>query len=283
MVSGKTSKAVRKSRPTVVVQRSTPWGLIAAVVVVALFAGVVFGYAFMRSQENQAQADAMAPFTPTAENQDPSTTIAGVQVQPYEGGLHVDRATHVAYTHGPPMGGAHDYSWATCNGVVYPEAIRSENAVHSMEHGAVWIAYNPDQVTGDALETLRGKVDGQPYTLMSPFPGLDQPISLQSWGHQLKLSDADDPRIDQFIAALRLNRYQYPEPGASCNEVGPSDGGFQQDNPPPFEPAPAPGTPGAYPETTAGAPAGVTPDGAPPVGSAPVAPAPGGAAPAPGS
>jgi Protein of unknown function (DUF3105) len=283
MVSGKTSKAVRKSRPTVVVQKSTPWGLIAAVVVVALFAGVVFGYAFMRNEENKAQADAMAPFTPTAENQDPSTKIAGVQVQPYEGGLHVDRATHVAYTHSPPMGGAHDYVWATCNGVVYPTAIRSETAVHSMEHGAVWIAYNPDQVTGDALETLRSKVASQPYTLMSPYPGLDQPISLQSWGHQLKLSDANDPRIDQFIAALRLNQYQYPEPGASCNEVGAQEGGFQQDNPPPFEPAPAPGTPGAYPETTPGA-AGVTPDGAAPGGAAPAgaAPAPGGAAPAPG-
>ena len=251
MVSGKTSKAVRKSRPTVVVQRSTPWGLIAAVVVVALFAGVVFGYAFMRNQENQAQAEAMAPFTPTAERQDPSTQIPGVQVQPYEGSQHVDRATQVAYTHQPPMGGAHDFSWAACNGVVYPEAIRSENAVHSMEHGAVWIAYNPDQVTGAALDTLRSKVDGQPYTLMSPYPGLDQPISLQSWGHQLKLSDANDPRIDQFITALRLNQYQYPEPGASCNEIGPQEGGFSQDNPPPFAAPPAPGTPGAYPEVAA--------------------------------
>ena len=119
------------------------------------------------------------------------------------------------------MGGTHDYSWAACNGVVYPNPVRSENIVHSMEHGAVWIAYNPDQVTGDALDTLRQKVENQPYTLMSPYPGLDQPISLQSWGHQLKLTDANDPRIDQFIAALRLNQYTYPEPGASCNELGP--------------------------------------------------------------
>lgn len=255
MVSGKTSKAARSSRPKVVVQKSTPWGLIAAVVVVALFAGVVFGYAFLRNQENQARADAMAPFTPSAQNQDPSTQIAGVQVLPFEGGLHVDRGTQVAYTHQPPMGGAHDYSWAACNGVVYPEAIRSETIVHSLEHGAVWIAYNPDQVTGAALETLRSKADGQPYMVMSPYPGLDQPISLQSWGHQLKLSDANDPRIDQFITALRLNQYQHPEPGASCNEIGATEGGFSQDDPPPFAAPPAPGTPGAYPETADAAPA----------------------------
>jgi hypothetical protein len=254
MVSGKTSKTVRKSRPTVVVQRSTPWGLIAAIVVVTLFAGIVFGYAFMRNEENKAQADAMAPFTPTAENQDPSTKIAGVQVQPYEGGLHVDRATRVAYTHNPPMGGAHDYSWAACNGVVYPEAVRSENLVHSLEHGAVWIAYNPAQVSGAALDTLKAKV-GVPYTVMSPYPDLDQPISLQSWGHQLKLSDANDPRIDQFITALRLNSNVFPEPNASCQEQ-PSL--FNQDSPPPYAPAPAPGTPGSQPEESAGA--GVAPD-----------------------
>ena len=91
----------------------------------------------------------------------------------------------------------------------------------------------------------------------SAGPGLDQPISLQSWSHQLKLGDAGDPRIDQFIAALRLNQYTYPEPGASCNELGAPN--FSQANPPPFAPAPAPGTPGSAPETTPDA--GVTPDG----------------------
>ena len=39
--------------------------------------------------------------------------------------------------------------------MVYPAAVRTENLVHSLEHGAVWIAYNPDQVVGDALATLQ--------------------------------------------------------------------------------------------------------------------------------
>ncbi|WP_433275542.1 DUF3105 domain-containing protein [Pseudonocardia xinjiangensis] len=257
MVSGNKSKAARSgSRKAVVSQKSTPWGLIAAVMAVVLFAGAVFGYAFLRNQENSAKAEALAPFTPTAQNQDPSTQIQGVVRQGYAGGQHVAPDVRIAYTHSPPFGGAHDGSWAACNGVVYPQAVRSENLVHSLEHGAVWIAYNPDQVTGDALETLKSKVENQPYTVMSPYPGLDQPIALQSWGHQLKLADAADPRVDQFIAALRLNQYTYPEPGASCNEIGP--GGFSQDNPPPFVPAPAPGSPGSQPETTPGS--AVTPD-----------------------
>ena len=191
MVSGKNSKAVRNARAAVVTRRSVPWGLIAAIMAVVLFAGFIFGYAYLRNQENVDKAAALAPFTPTAQKQDPSTDIPGVQVVPYEGGQHIDAPTQVAYTHSPPMGGTHDSVWAACNGVVYPNPVRTENMVHSMEHGAVWIAYNPDQVSGDALGVLRQKVESQPYTLMSPYPGLDQPISLQSWGHQLKLTDAE--------------------------------------------------------------------------------------------
>ncbi|WP_214371095.1 DUF3105 domain-containing protein [Pseudonocardia sp. H11422] len=246
MVSGKNSKAVRNARAAVVNERSTPWGLIAAVLVIVVFAGAVFGFAFFQNQENSARAEALAPFTPTADNRDPSTQIEGVQTVDFVGGQHVTAEQQVAYTHNPPMGGAHDYAWAACNGVVYPQAVRSENLVHSLEHGAVWITYNPDQVTGEALATLRAKVDGQPYMVMSPYPGLDQPISLQSWGHQLKLGDANDVRIDQFVQALRRNQYTHPEPGASCNEIGP--GNFVQDDPPAFVPPPAPGTPGAYAE-----------------------------------
>lgn len=256
MVSGNKSKAVRNARAAVVTQKSTPWGTIAAVLVVVLFAGSIVGYYLVESGARQERIAALAPFTPTAENPDPSTQIPGVEIVNYQGGQHVGPDQAVAYTHSPPFGGAHDASWAACNGVVYPEPVRSENLVHSLEHGAVWVTYDPEQVTGAALETLKSKVDGQPYTVMSPYPGLDTPISLQSWGHQLKLSEADDVRIDQFISALRVNRNTHPEAGASCNEIGP--GNFSQDSPPPFAPAPAPGTPGAAPETGQ-PPAGVAP------------------------
>ncbi|MHA6785003.1 DUF3105 domain-containing protein [Pseudonocardia saturnea] len=251
MVSGKNSKSVRNARAAVVTQRSTPWGLISAVVVVVLFAGAVFGYAFVQSQANADRLSALAPFTPTAENPDPSAQIEGVQVVEYTGGQHVAPTTQVAYTNSPPFGGAHDAVWAACNGVVYDQPVRSENIVHSLEHGAVWIAYDPEQVTGAALDTLRAKADGQSYMVMSPYPDMDTPFSLQSWGHQLKLTDVNDPRIDQFVTALRVNRNTHPEPGASCDEVGVT-GGFVRADPPPFAPAPAPGTPGAQAETGAG-------------------------------
>jgi hypothetical protein len=257
MVSGKSSKAARNARASVVTKRSTPWGTIVAVAVVVLFAVGIFGYAYVQNRANSDQDAALAAFTPSAQNQDPSAQIPGVVSQPYTGGQHVTSDRQVAYTQSPPFGGAHDGFWAACNGVVFNTPVRNENLVHSLEHGAVWIAYNPDQVTGDAVAVLRDKVEGESYTVMSPYPNLDSPVSLQSWGHQLKVGDVNDPRIDQFIQALRLNQYQYPEVGATC-DVG-SGGGFDVDNPPPFVAAPAPGTPGAEPEAGA-APAPVAPD-----------------------
>ena len=65
------------------------------------------------------------------------------------------------------------------------------------------------------METLKGKVEGQDYTLMSPIANLDRNVSLQAWGYQLKLDTVDDARIDDFIRALRLNASV--EPGAACS------------------------------------------------------------------
>ncbi|ATE57055.1 MULTISPECIES: DUF3105 domain-containing protein [Actinosynnema] len=239
MTSGKKTKAARSSvqaaRSSVVASKPKPWGTIIAVIAVLGLAGGVFGYAYTRIDEKNQRDAALAKWNPTEENKDPSDQIEGVVKQEYAAGKHVDATQRVAYNFSPPFGGPHDSVWANCTGVVYSSAVRTENMVHGLEHGAVWIAYNPDQVSGPALDTLKAKVDNQPFTMMSPYPGLDKPISLQSWGHQLKLESADDERIDQFIQSLRRNQYTYPEIGATCDSAT-----FNVDSPPPFV-AEAPG------------------------------------------
>jgi hypothetical protein len=120
----------------------------------------------------------------------------------------------LTYPIDPPAGGIHNPAWQNCMGDVYPAQIPKEQATHSLEHGAVWVTYRPDLSAGDVAK-LADKVRGRAYLLMSPYPGQDQPISLQAWGYQLKLSKADDPRIDQFIAALRQNAAR--EPQAACS------------------------------------------------------------------
>lgn len=244
--------------------RQIPWLTVAAVAAVAVLVAVLAINLFPKYQAKEEAAK----YAPSAETPDPSDNIEGVTKVEYPAGIHVQPTQRVAYDQSPPFGGPHDGIWATCTGTVYDQAIRTENAVHSLEHGAVWIAYNPDSVSGDDLSTLSDKVDGEAYTLMSPYPGLDTPVALQSWGHQLKVDSADDERIDQFITALRLNQNTYPEIGASCSSI--PDSGFDPDNPPPFDPS-APG-PDAVPmdgggiapdqsETAGGGAAGGLPDG----------------------
>lgn len=231
--------SVKAARGSVVTKKSTPWVTIIAVVAILALAGGVFAYYWVESSDERAQqarAEQAQKFAPSPDNQDPSKKISGVVVKQYRGGAHVLPNERVAYKKFPPFGGPHDGFWAACNGVVYDEPVRNENMVHSLEHGAVWIAYNPEQIKGQALELLKNRVKGQPYMMLSPYPGLDSPISLQAWGHQLKLKSAKDPRIDQFIAALKRNRFTYPEVGASCGALGP--GRFDPDNPPPFNPTP---------------------------------------------
>lgn len=247
MASGKSTKKSRTPAPVVSSRQGLPWLTIGAVLVVVALAAGIFFVVFSKTQEKNAAADAMAPWTPTAENPDPSVNIPGIYVGAntpataedpasyvdYKAAIHINADQRVAYNRYPPVGGPHDGTWANCNGIVYSTAVRNENMVHTLEHGAVWIAYNPDTIAPGDLDILKSLVDGQPYTSLTPYPGLDKPISLQAWAHQLKVDSASDERVKQFIAALRQNRWVYPETGATCQQPS-----FDVVNPPAFDPTP---------------------------------------------
>jgi hypothetical protein len=120
----------------------------------------------------------------------------------------------LTYPVSPPVGGDHNPVWENCMGDIYDAPVANENAVHSLEHGAVWVTYKPG-LDQSQIDILKKDVQGQEYMLMSPYTGLDSNISVQVWGYQLKLSDASDSRIEQFIKAGRLNATR--EPGAACS------------------------------------------------------------------
>jgi peptidyl-prolyl cis-trans isomerase B (cyclophilin B) len=129
----------------------------------------------------------------------------------------------VAYEVLPPVGGPHFQAWQNCNGVVYAAPVVNEHAVHSLEHGAVWVTYRPD-LPEEQVAALAGRVTGTEKLFLSPFPGLDAPISLQAWGYQLKVDDAADGRIDEFIQALRVNA-SLEGPTAPCDRGVDTTGG----------------------------------------------------------
>lgn len=139
---------------------------------------------------------------------DAAGEMPGVKTSTPDAG-HV--STEVEYDTTPPMGGPHDEAWANCK--VYDAPIRNENAVHALEHGAVWITYRPDLPKSDVdkLKDLTPKS----YGLMSPYPDLPAPVVLSAWGRQLAMTGADDPRIPDFIKTYRLGK-QSPETGAAC-------------------------------------------------------------------
>jgi hypothetical protein len=110
----------------------------------------------------------------------------------------------------PPAGGPHDPVWLACG--VYDEPVRDENAVHDLEHGAVWIAYDPDLPDGD-VATLRRHLPQN--GIMAPYPGLSAPVVVTVWGRQLRLAGAGDPRLARFVAELGHGETA-PEPTASC-------------------------------------------------------------------
>ena len=201
---GKAGTGKGRTRPPAnVVTPQRPWGLIAAALAIVVFAAAVIVYAV--TQVNEANADKV-----TSADQ-----IADLQTFDYASGQqHV--TTPVTYTESPPVGGPHDPEWADCTGTVYDVDIRHENAVHSMEHGATWITYDPDTISDGDLSTLQDLVDGRSGLMLSPYAGLGSTISLQSWNHQLSVDSVTDERIQQYADFMTFNDDFYPEVGASC-------------------------------------------------------------------
>jgi hypothetical protein len=137
--------------------------------------------------------------------------IEGVQEYPDVTFDHVD--TPVEYEQSPPVGGNHSPIWTNCG--VYTEALPNENSVHSMEHGAVWITYNPD-IGQEEIDKLTELVGTRDYVLLSPYPDLDSPVAASAWGLQLKVDSADDARLATFLDKY-IQGEQTREPGAACS------------------------------------------------------------------
>ncbi len=112
----------------------------------------------------------------------------------------------------PPVGGVHNSLLQNCG--IYDSPIEPERAVHSMEHGAIWITYYPE-LAGEEIVVLQELVRDQEYFLLSPFPGQRSPVVLTAWGVQLELGSVYDKRVKDFITRYLLGPTT-PELGASC-------------------------------------------------------------------
>ena len=64
---------------------------------------------------------------------------------------------------------------------------------------------------------VRSRYRGQDrYVILSPVPGLPATVVASAWGAQLRMDNASDKRLAQFLAYY-VQGPQAPEPGAACS------------------------------------------------------------------
>lgn len=162
----------------------------------------------------------------------PSAPIPGLRTFAEEP-AHRHTTSRVTYDHTPPAGGRHWPSesggvrgWLRC--AVYDVPVPNEFAVHSEEHGAVWLTYQPGADPADLVRLARGN----PYVLVSPYPGQAGRFMASTWGAQLAVERASDPRLRAFVTTF-AGGDQGREQGADCahgTEPGPARAALDRAN-----------------------------------------------------
>lgn len=138
--------------------------------------------------------------------------VEGVVVVPITSNEHV--RYDVDYPTAPPAGGPHLGIWLNCG--FYTVPVLDELAVHSLEHGAVWVTYRSD-VGAATLGELQVLAVQSSHILVSPYEGQASPLVLSAWARQLHLDSIEDPRFDQFLDVYLFDGPTAPEPGAACS------------------------------------------------------------------
>jgi hypothetical protein len=140
--------------------------------------------------------------------------IEGVKTYPDRKEYH-DHITVVPAPSGnlPPVFGAHYAAWQNCG--VYDQPVELGSALHSMEHGAVWLTYRSD-LPKDQITGLQNLARGHGYVLLTPYAPQKNDVVLTAWGVQLVIDSLPDERVAKFIAYYEEGP-QNPEPGAPCD------------------------------------------------------------------
>jgi hypothetical protein len=131
---------------------------------------------------------------------------------------HLSTAIDYSLYSNPPTYGPHHPPISDASGSitprptgVYTTAQPDEDLVHNLEHGHVWISYNPSLISATDLAALTAMVnDGgtNAGVIVTPRPQDTTAIAVASWAHLLTLSSFDAAQIRAFI---ETNRGHAPE------------------------------------------------------------------------
>jgi len=124
---------------------------------------------------------------------------------------HTDE--NVDYPTIPPAGGNHLGIWHTCG--IYKVELLDEAAVHSLEHGAVWVTYKPE-IAKEEIIKLTTMLSSRSKILLSPHPEQISPIVATAWGRQLEIESSNDLRLEKFVDFF-VDGEAAPEAGITCD------------------------------------------------------------------
>lgn len=177
--------------------RTRRFGIIGAIVALLAVIGVVTTVVIVNANPPQS-----APLS--------GDLASRVQLYPGLDRTHVDTA--VTYPQTPPVGGPHNPAWLNCG--IYDQKQQNENAVHALEHGSVWITYDPSTTSAAEITALE-KLTPSTYAILSPYPGIGDQMAISAWGAQLRFTDVADPTVLDFIQRY-WRAADSPEPSAPC-------------------------------------------------------------------
>lgn len=122
---------------------------------------------------------------------------------------HIDVCANVTYPHNPPMTGKHYPIWADY--VVFDKPVPWGFLVHSLEHGAVVLAYNTDDPAVPAalkdiydtytVDVLCATLGRRARLVVVPDPELDVTVAASAWGSHYKATCYDEASLRAFIDA----------------------------------------------------------------------------------
>lgn len=130
--------------------------------------------------------------------------ISEVATEPSTGNEHVSSGTDINYDRIPPTSGTHYTS--TVQAGFYEQTQPLGSLVHSLEHGAVVVYYDPSQLSPEAESSLQSYTDSYTGTWASfiavPNPRDDPGAAyvLTAWEKRLPIDQYDNSTVQAFTA-----------------------------------------------------------------------------------
>ncbi|MFC7018356.1 MULTISPECIES: DUF3105 domain-containing protein [Haloarcula] len=133
-----------------------------------------------------------------------SDLLAGVEAFPNQGTEHVERGTEVQYDQMPPLSGPH-YT-GTVDAGLYTDEQPLGDLVHTLEHGAVVVYYDPAALTNESRQSLESFASIHTGTWRSvvvvpnPDENPEADFVLTAWRHRLYLDRYDAETVHAFLS-----------------------------------------------------------------------------------